>query len=243
MTFREKLAKEHPGCIHPIWDSGCDGCPHDYGYEPEFDCEGLTCKDCWSREIPMTPEEQDAHDLEINAEILRAYCTHECKSCPAACPCQQMEQLAFAGLPYNAEKQSKMLDAFEVALPPLDEEEAPAEDRPGGLQDSGERREFETGAVRDMASGKGRMDLLPWAGILAVSKHCENGAKKYGEHNVDKGIPTSSLCDSAARHLGKYLDGREDEDHLVAAAWNLLWALQMREKMPEMVDTPWRKEK
>jgi hypothetical protein len=136
-----------------------------------------------------------------------------------------------------------VLDAFEAALPPLDEEEAHASDRPGGLRDSGERREFETGAVRDMASGKGRMDLLPWAGILAVSKHCENGAKKYGEHNVDKGIPTSSLCDSAARHLAKYLDGHEDEDHLVAAAWNLLWALQMREKMPEMVDTPWRKEK
>lgn len=29
------------------------------------------------------------------------------------------------------------------------------------LKDSGERREFETGAVRDMAVGKGRMDLLP----------------------------------------------------------------------------------
>jgi len=29
------------------------------------------------------------------------------------------------------------------------------------LQDSGNRREFETGAVRDMAEGKGRCDLLP----------------------------------------------------------------------------------
>ena len=29
------------------------------------------------------------------------------------------------------------------------------------LKDSGERREFETGAVRDRAVGKGRMDLLP----------------------------------------------------------------------------------
>lgn len=30
------------------------------------------------------------------------------------------------------------------------------------LKDSGDRREFETGAVRDMAEGKGRMDLIPW---------------------------------------------------------------------------------
>lgn len=108
------------------------------------------------------------------------------------------------------------------------------------IKDSGDRREFATGAVRDMAEGKGRMDLLPWAAIMEVSKHCENGAKKYGEHNVDKGIPTHSLCDSAARHLAKYLDGWTDEPHLLAAAWNLLWAIQMELKHPEVVDTPWK---
>ena len=108
------------------------------------------------------------------------------------------------------------------------------------ILDSGNRREFETGAVRDMAEGKGRMDLLPWAAIMEVSKHCEAGAVKYGEHNIDKGIPTHSLCDSAARHLAKYLDGWEDEPHLLAATWNLLWAIQMTLKKPEMVDTPWR---
>lgn len=108
------------------------------------------------------------------------------------------------------------------------------------ILDSGNRREFETGAVRDMAEGKGRMDLLPWAAIMEVSKHCEAGAVKYGEHNIDKGIPTHSLCDSAARHLAKYLDGWEDEPHLLAATWNLLWAIQMILKKPEMVDTPWR---
>lgn len=106
------------------------------------------------------------------------------------------------------------------------------------IKDSGTRREFESGAVRDMAEGKGRMDLLPWAAIMEVAKHCENGAKKYGEHNVDKGLPTHSFCDSAARHLAKYLDGWTDEPHLLAAAWNLLWAIQMEIKHPEMVDTP-----
>lgn len=106
------------------------------------------------------------------------------------------------------------------------------------IKDSGTRRAFESGAVRDMSEGKGRMDLLPWSAIMEVAKHCENGAKKYGEHNVDKGIPTHSLCDSAARHLAKYLDGWTDEPHLLAAAWNLLWAIQMEIKHPEMVDTP-----
>nr|DAR58282.1 MAG TPA: HypF [Caudoviricetes sp.] len=111
------------------------------------------------------------------------------------------------------------------------------------ILDSGERTTFSTGAQRDMHSGKGRMDLLPWAAIIEVSKHCEAGALKYGTHNVDKGIPTSSLMDSAMRHAAKYLDGQEDEDHLLAAAWNLLWAVQMRCKNPECVDTPWSKER
>jgi hypothetical protein len=110
------------------------------------------------------------------------------------------------------------------------------------IKDSGERTKFASGAVRDMHEGKGRMDLLPWAAIMEVSKHCENGALKYGEHNVDKGIPTHSFLDSAARHMAKYLDGWDDEPHLLAAAWNLLWAIQMEQKHPEMVDTPWKGE-
>lgn len=103
-------------------------------------------------------------------------------------------------------------------------------------------RTFSTGAVRDVG-GKGRMDLLPWAAIMEVSKHCENGALKYGEHNIDKGIPTSSLCDSACRHLAKHIDGWTDEPHLLAAAWNLLWAIQMEIKHPELVDVPWKEVK
>ena len=109
------------------------------------------------------------------------------------------------------------------------------------IKDSGTRREFDTGAVRDIQEGKGRMDLLPWAAIMEVSKHCEEGAVKYGEHNVDKGLPTHSFCDSAARHLAKYLDGWTDEPHLLAATWNLLWAIQMEIKHPELVDTPFER--
>jgi hypothetical protein len=108
------------------------------------------------------------------------------------------------------------------------------------IKDSGERTEFASGAQRDMHTGKGRMDLLPWAAIIEVSKHCEAGALKYGEHNVDRGIPTSSLLDSGMRHAAKYLAGQEDEDHLLAAAWNILWAIETRCKKPECVDTPWR---
>lgn len=36
------------------------------------------------------------------------------------------------------------------------------------IKDSGDRTEFETGFVRDMHAGKGRMDLLPWNAIMEV---------------------------------------------------------------------------
>lgn len=113
------------------------------------------------------------------------------------------------------------------------------------IKDSGERRQFYDAdgnplAVRDMSEGKGRMDLLPWAAIMEVSKHSENGAKKYGEHNVDKGLNTSSFADSALRHIAKWVDGWKDEPHLLAAAWNILWAIQMELKHPELCDIPWK---
>lgn len=92
------------------------------------------------------------------------------------------------------------------------------------IKDSGERTEFGTGAVRDMHSGKGRMDLLPWEALVEVSKHCEEGALKYGERNCEKGIPIHSLIDSAFRHLAKYMMGMDDEPHLRAACWNCLFA-------------------
>ncbi len=108
------------------------------------------------------------------------------------------------------------------------------------IKDSGRRREFESGAVRDIQEGKGRMDLLPWAAIMEVSKHAENGSRKYGEHNVDLGLPTHSFADSALRHMAKYVEGWDDEPHLIAAAWNLLWCIQMELKNREMCDIPWK---
>ena len=107
------------------------------------------------------------------------------------------------------------------------------------ILDSGERTTFSTGSVRDMHQGKGRMDLLPWNAIIEVSKHCENGAVKYGEHNVDRGIPWHSLADSGARHLAKFMIGITDESHLVSACWNLLWLLEETVTHPELNDMFW----
>ena len=104
------------------------------------------------------------------------------------------------------------------------------------IKDSGQRTEFETGAVRDMHEGKGDFVAMPADALLRLSKLYEAGAKKYGRFNYLKGIPISSFMDSALRHIYKYLAGWDDEDHLAAAAFNILGAMQMEEVKPEMND-------
>lgn len=100
-------------------------------------------------------------------------------------------------------------------------------------------QEFETGAVRD-TGGKGRMDLLPWSAIRRVSRHMEDACTHYPERNWEKGLPMHSMIDSAFRHLSKYMEGMDDEDHLCAAATNLLMALWTEENRPSMQDIPTR---
>lgn len=104
------------------------------------------------------------------------------------------------------------------------------------IKDSGNRREFETGAQRDMQEGKGDMVSIPWEAILRLSKHYELGSRKYSRWNYRKGIPISSFIDSACRHLAKYQCGCDDEDHLAAAAFNVLGAMLMEDTKPEMQD-------
>ena len=108
------------------------------------------------------------------------------------------------------------------------------------IKDSGQRTVFPSGARRDMSQGKGLMVVMPWPAILRVSRHYENGARKYGFYNYQKGIPTSSFADSAMRHMAEYLSGRDDEDHLSAAIFNLLGIALMEEEHPDMCDIPSR---
>ena len=111
------------------------------------------------------------------------------------------------------------------------------------ILDSGERTEFASGAVRDMHEGKGDMASIPWESVLRLSRHYEAGAKKYKRWNYRQGIPISSFIDSACRHLAKYQCGMDDEDHLSAAAFNILGAMEMEAKHKELVDIPNREGK
>lgn len=153
------------------------------------------------------------------------------------------------------------------------------------LKDSGVRRVFESGAVRDIQEGKGRCDLMPlgtvaellfphdlfmkytlediqsfmqtidydhlnrivdrflverkWSScdaLLEVAKHYEDGAKKYGEHNWEKGILAHSYVDNAIRHLTKWRMGLRDEPHDRAFLWNVIGLIWTCKNHPNLID-------
>lgn len=214
MTFKEKLMEEYPEKANK------EGfflyfCPSQFGYEEVGKCKQMTCsiencKECWDREVPVANTDEKTNS---DPHIL----------------------------------------------------------------DSGTRREFETGAVRDIQEGKGRCDLMPldviamvqgdenisyiynfmltgdhhWLVdmlrkmggehfnsisnmLLEVSKHFEDGAKKYGEHNWQKGIPTNCYIDSAVRHLLKWIRNDKDEPHDRAFVWNILCCIWTCMHKPEL---------
>lgn len=234
MTCREKLQIEHPECVGTEFIGGCLKCPHEWGFASQpsaCDALAITCTACWDREVE---EVDDTRESSCGA----VGCTYDCEEC------QSTDQ-------------------------PI-------------IKDSGNRREFETEAVRDIQKGKGRCDLMPlevaarilgghcsetprkvdpilysiwqfqtdgdtsalyfaidyFAGraftsddtisnkkanmILEVSKHFEDGAKKYGENNWRKGLPVNSYIDSAVRHYLKWLRGDMDEPHDRAFVWNIM---------------------
>ena len=105
------------------------------------------------------------------------------------------------------------------------------------VQDSGKRQEFDTGSVRDTREGKGRYDLISPIALHRLAVHYENGAKKYGDRNWERGQPVSRYFDSAIRHMYKYLSGSRDEDHEAAAIWNIV-AMIHTETMVENGELP-----
>ncbi len=142
---------------------------------------------------------------------------------------------------FPAPKLSSFKEFFKAAVEDLETDDFNMDDyvdHPSGIPDSGSRREFETGSVRDERSGKGRFDLLSPIALLSVAKRLEDGQDKYGERNWEKGQPLMSYLDSGVRHIFKYLSevmkGKEPtEDHIGAAAWNIMAFIHTQEMIKE----------
>lgn len=77
--------------------------------------------------------------------------------------------------------------------------------------------------------------LLPKM-LAELAVHFQKGAEKYGAHNCEKGIPLWSFRDSGLRHMCQWLDGKNDENHFIAAIWNFMMAMWTIEVHPGRCD-------
>ncbi|KKM13788.1 hypothetical protein LCGC14_1712650 [marine sediment metagenome] len=107
----------------------------------------------------------------------------------------------------------------------------------GNMEDSGERKEFDTGAVRDSAEDKPRPDLISPYAQWRKGEWLRLGAIKYDERNWEKGMQFSRCVASMFRHLLQYMMGKTNEDHLAAIAVNAEFLMHY-EKMIEMKELP-----
>lgn len=73
---------------------------------------------------------------------------------------------------------------------------------------------------------------------LELAKHYAEGAKKYNDRNMEKGLPWHSMVDSAMRHYAKFIRGDKDEPHDRAFMWNLITLQYMMDYHPELNDLP-----
>lgn len=246
MTFKEQFDFDYPD--HKNKDIPLFGCPFDYGYEASRPCKDHTqrnlrhCRGCWNRQMPS-----------LKAATM-SFGNHSVE------------------VPYSGRMPIEYVDAAEFA------------NTEPHILDSGERRQFETGAVRDIQEGKGRCDLMPlrvaakvidgdsilddiglfldtgdtqhlyfalrtaarmFTGLadmlLEVAKHFEEGAKKYGENNWQKGLPVHCYIDSSVRHYLKWLRGDKDEPHDRAFVWNLMcciWEVDFSHNLAEKYGIP-----
>ena len=256
MTCREKLMKDKPDGVNDMYAGGCYGCPHTYGYlpKPSYCTPGNTCNDCCDREIP-----EETFPI-----------------------CNELKEVGID----TPEKLHKAIDSVSDAFQRAGENAVKAGKAISSIKDSGDRTQFESGAVRDMREGKGRCDLMPMRVaamvvggdpvldyismfketgetgplyvalrhfvsafngladmLLEVAKHFEEGAKKYGENNWQKGIPVHCYIDSAVRHYLKWLRGDTDEPHDRAFVWNLMcciWEVDYHDYRPEEIQTEGR---
>ena len=97
------------------------------------------------------------------------------------------------------------------------------------LSDSGRRHEYQSGALRENAPGKGRYELISPIFLRRLAIVMEKGAAKYKDRNWEKGMPLGKYLDSALRHIEQVLEGLTDEDHAGQASFNLMAFIHTKE--------------
>jgi hypothetical protein len=128
-------------------------------------------------------------------------------------------------------------------IPPKQEAKFPLPEKTDieKIPDSGQRRSFGTGAVRDSDSSKPKIALISPYALMRLGKRYAGGAVKYAPRNWELGIPLSEYINSLGRHLLALMMGDASEDHAAAIMWNIAAYIHVEEligrgKMPAALD-------
>jgi len=244
MTYRERWVAEHPGEKFRYTVATCPFC---CGYSSEESdelfCKNHGCSACWDREIPENAASEGL-TAGLNTVIPEIALAAE----KAAKSTLSMTEALGAVIPTPSIKDSGDRTEFKTGavrdmregkgrcdLMPL-EVVGIASGQPIILKmkmflDSMDTSHLyaclnDFAAVYDdgetKASAKYIGDTRYCTMFLEVAKHFEEGAKKYGENNWQKGIPVHCYIDSAIRHYLKWLRGDKDEPHDRAFVWNIM---------------------
>jgi hypothetical protein len=89
--------------------------------------------------------------------------------------------------------------------------------------------------LREDKTGKPDFTIVPFGPLTRIANRFTEGAKKYERDNykcctLDQ---LQTYRESALRHLMQYVDGQDSEDHLSAAAVNIMILMYVEDKYKE----------
>lgn len=103
------------------------------------------------------------------------------------------------------------------------------------IKDSGERKSFDSGMVRDTADNKIDYTLILDGPMFERwAQHLTTGAQKYAKRNWMKASDAEELdrfVQSATRHFFQWVHGDRDEDHAAAVFFNINGAEYVRARV------------
>ncbi len=113
----------------------------------------------------------------------------------------------------------------------------------GDLNDSDQRYQFDSGAVRAKLDDV-RFDLISPQALRRLAATYNEGATKYGDNNFRHGMEFSNVINHVLEHINTYFagDDSDGEDHLAHAAWGLFTLMEQEETHPELNDLYFRQD-
>jgi hypothetical protein len=208
MTFREKLKEQHPESVGEQFMGGCDCCPYDYGYaeKPEY------CTDGEEKECRMCWDREAMTDKPKildsgNRTVFESGAVRDVQEGKGRCDLMPLQVIS------NILEGDSILYCL------------------AKYQQTENTLELYKALRYCTELFKNTADMC-----LELAIHFEEGCKKYGERNWEKGIPVQRYIDSAVRHYLKYLRGDKDERHDRALVWNICCLIWTVDYKPSDVD-------